>query len=47
LRCSPVLEADWIDNAFVFDVEEGDFFDNGKVVPSNQSKLLFDFNLKY
>ncbi|GAB3711834.1 ABC transporter ATP-binding protein [Flavobacterium koreense] len=38
---------DWIDNAFVFDVEEGDFFNNGKVVPSNQSKLLFDFNLKY
>ena len=38
---------DWIDNAFYFDVEEGDFFSNGKIVPAAQSKLLLNFEMKY
>lgn len=37
---------DWIDNAFTFDVEDGDFFLIGKSVPPAQSKILMDFDLE-
>jgi lipopolysaccharide transport system ATP-binding protein len=39
--------ADWIDNAFSFDVSEGNFYKNGKSVPNKQSKILFDFQLNF
>jgi hypothetical protein len=39
--------ADWIDNAFQIIIESGDFFNNGKLVPNKQSKILMDFNIKY
>jgi lipopolysaccharide transport system ATP-binding protein len=39
--------ADWIDNAFSFDMEKGDYFKNGKIVPTVQSKILFDFDLNF
>ncbi|RZJ34650.1 MAG: ABC transporter ATP-binding protein [Flavobacterium sp.] len=38
--------SDWIDNAFSFQVEDGDFFGNGRNVPTNQSKVLLDFNME-
>ena len=39
--------ADWIDNAFSFDMEKGDYFKTGKIVPNVQSKILFDFDLNF
>lgn len=36
---------DWIDNAFYFDVGEGDFYNNGKLIPVKQSKVLLDFRI--
>ncbi|MBP1841351.1 ABC transporter ATP-binding protein [Formosa algae] len=39
--------SDWIQNAFSFEVVEGDFYGFGKIVPQNQSKLLMDFKVKY
>lgn len=39
--------SDWIQNAFSFEVEEGDFYGFGKITPSLQSKILIDFNVKY
>ena len=39
--------ADWIDNAYMFEVNEGNYYSNGKVVPNKQSKVLFDFNMKF
>ncbi|PKG51721.1 ABC transporter ATP-binding protein [Olleya sp. 1-3] len=36
---------DWIQNAFSFEVEEGDFYGNGVFVSSNQSKALFNFEV--
>lgn len=38
---------DWIQNAFYFDVTEGDFYGTGKLVPVNQSKILMDFKVIY
>jgi hypothetical protein len=35
------------DNAFSFDVSEGNFYKNGKSVPNKQSKILFDFQLNF
>ena len=35
--------SDWIQNAFVFHVNTGDFYGNGKRVPVNQSKILTEF----
>jgi lipopolysaccharide transport system ATP-binding protein len=39
--------SDWIQNAFCFEVTDGDFYGTGKQVPTNQSKLLVDFNVIY
>jgi lipopolysaccharide transport system ATP-binding protein len=39
--------ADWIDNAFSFDVSEGNYYKNGKLVPNRQSKVLFDFEMNF
>ena len=40
------IEADWIQNAFQFTVEQGDFYRTGIDVPVSQSKVLtkFDYN---
>lgn len=40
-------EADLIENAFSFEVEEGDYFLKGHKVPTNQSKILIDFEIDY
>jgi lipopolysaccharide transport system ATP-binding protein len=40
-------EADLIENAFSFEVEEGLFFIKGSKIPEGQSKLLVDFNIKF
>ena len=39
--------ADWIDNAFMFEIDRGDYYKNGKIVPSKQSKVLFDFEMDF
>ena len=39
--------ADWIDNAFSFDIEEGNYYGNAKKVPNNQSKILHDFKIAF
>jgi lipopolysaccharide transport system ATP-binding protein len=39
--------ADWIQNAFSFEVVEGDFYNSGNLVPMDQSKVLVEFNVKY
>ena len=37
--------ADHIQNAFSFEIFEGDFYNTGKKIPVVQSKILMDFNL--
>jgi lipopolysaccharide transport system ATP-binding protein len=37
--------SDWVQNAFNFTVEQGDFYGLGKVVPLNQSNILLDYNI--
>lgn len=39
--------SDWIQSAFSFEVMEGDYYLSGKKVPSNQSKVLFDYNIEF
>ncbi|TXE05838.1 ABC transporter ATP-binding protein [Gelidibacter salicanalis] len=39
--------ADWIQNAFSFEVIEGDYHGSGKLVPQNQSRVLLDFEVDY
>jgi lipopolysaccharide transport system ATP-binding protein len=39
--------ADWIDNAYKFMVHSGNYYNNGKTVPSNQCKVLFDFEMEF
>lgn len=39
--------ADLIENAFTFDVEEGDFYNIGKKVPNSQSNLNVDFDINF
>lgn len=39
--------SDYIQNAFSFDIIEGDFYGSGKQVPTIQSKMLADFKVKY
>ncbi len=39
--------ADWIDNAFKFFIEKGDFYGNGRLVPSKQCKIVHDFDMNY
>jgi lipopolysaccharide transport system ATP-binding protein len=38
--------ADWIQNAFMFEVEEGAYYKSGKSIPKNQSDLFIDFEIK-
>ena len=39
--------ADLIENAFSFEIEEGDYFLSGKKIPQGQSKLFVDFKVEY
>ena len=39
--------SDWIQNAFTFEVTEGDFYGTGRKIPNNQSKILIDFKVNY
>lgn len=39
--------SDWVQNAFSFEVSEGDYYGTGKVAPLNQSNVLLDFNVVY
>jgi len=39
--------ADHIQNAFSFEIFEGDFYNTGNKIPMVQSKILMDFNLNY
>ncbi|CAN0073376.1 unnamed protein product, partial [Chrysoparadoxa australica] len=38
--------SDWIENAFSFEVEQGDYYRTGYFVPAGQSKALLNFNIK-
>lgn len=38
-------EADWIYDAFTFEVLEGDYYKNGKQVPENQGVVFIDFDV--
>ncbi|MCP9198321.1 ABC transporter ATP-binding protein [Gramella sp. GC03-9] len=40
-------EADWVQNAFSFTVEEGLFYNTGIEVPITQSKVLAEFEFKF
>lgn len=37
--------SDWVQNAFSFTVEQGDFYGLGRVVPVNQGNILLDYNI--
>jgi lipopolysaccharide transport system ATP-binding protein len=39
--------SDWIQNAFSFEVTEGDYYGTGRKIPNNQSKVLMDFKVNY
>ncbi|WP_456377413.1 Wzt carbohydrate-binding domain-containing protein, partial [Lutibacter sp.] len=39
--------SDHIQNAFSFEIFEGDFYNNGNKIPMVQSKILMDFSLNY
>ena len=39
--------SDWIQNAFSFDVTEGDYYGTGKKIPVNQSRILMDYKVNY
>ena len=39
--------ADWIQNAFTFEVNDGDYYNTGKKVPETQSRVLIDFDVRY
>ena len=41
------IVADWLQNAFSFEIIEGDYHGSGKLVPQNQSKVLLDFEVNY
>ena len=40
-------DSDWVDNAFTFNVEEGNFFASKKKQPNGQSKINVDFDISY
>ncbi len=40
-------DADLIENAFTFEIEEGDYFLPGKRMPDGQGKMFVDFNVKF
>ncbi len=39
--------SDWIQNAFSFEVNKGDFYGSGKTTSPNQSKVLLNFKIDY
>lgn len=39
--------SDWIQNAFSFEVNRGDYYNSGKIVPISQSKVLIDYKVAY
>lgn len=39
--------SDWIQNAFSFEVVEGDFYGQGRLVSQNQSRVLIDYDVLY
>ena len=39
--------SDWIQNAFSFEVIEGDFYGQGRLVSQEQSRVLADFDVIY
>lgn len=39
--------SDWIQNAFSFEVIEGDFYGQGRLVSQEQSRMLVDYNVLY
>jgi hypothetical protein len=39
--------SDLIENAFVFEVEEGDFFNIGRKIPNVQSSMNVDFDIDF
>lgn len=39
--------SDWIESEIMFEVNDGDFYGNGKSVPTNQSNILIDFDIDY
>ncbi len=39
--------SDWIKEAFYFDVESGDFYENGMVVEKNKAVMLFDYKMEF
>ncbi|WP_281324262.1 ABC transporter ATP-binding protein [Flavobacterium sp. IMCC34518] len=40
-------DADWIDNAFTFNIEAGNYFSSKKKQPNGQSKINVDFDISY
>jgi lipopolysaccharide transport system ATP-binding protein len=39
--------ADWLQSAIYFEVMDGDFYNNGKSVPIEESKILYDFDVNF
>jgi lipopolysaccharide transport system ATP-binding protein len=39
--------ADWLQSAIYFEVMDGDFYNTGKSVPIEESKVLFDFDINF
>jgi lipopolysaccharide transport system ATP-binding protein len=39
--------SDWIQNAFSFEIVEGDFYGTGRQVPVKQSKIIMDFKTEF
>ncbi|UFH35720.1 ABC transporter ATP-binding protein [Flavobacterium acetivorans] len=38
---------DWIQNAFSFKIDKGDYYGSGRNIPTKQSKFLIDFKVEY
>ncbi|AQS93274.1 ABC transporter ATP-binding protein [Polaribacter sp. BM10] len=38
---------DWLQNYTYFDVTEGDYYTNGKVIPIEEARILLDFNVSF
>jgi lipopolysaccharide transport system ATP-binding protein len=38
---------DWLQNYTYFDVLEGDYYKNGKALPIEEARVLFDFNVSF
>ena len=38
---------DWLQNYTYFDVTEGDYYSNGKVIPIEEARILLDFNVSF